>query len=121
MASNDLHQRVQCPYKKLTDRERAAISEFATQHGRSRENIVKHYCTWLVRMKKGKVGRPLILGEEMDHEAQDFIMAQRSNGAVSTVIGIGKGIVMRHNKFYPRNLEVILVSRSTGQNRFYIG
>ena len=33
MASNDWHQRGRGPYKKLTDTERAAIGEFATQHG----------------------------------------------------------------------------------------
>ena len=53
-------------------------------------------------LPKGKPGRPVILGEDVDCEVQDFIRAQRSNGAVvmrSIVIGIGKDVVMRHNKF----------------------
>ncbi len=38
----------------------------------------------------------------MDHEVQDFIRTQRSIGVIvtrSTVIAIGKDVVMRHNKF----------------------
>ena len=129
MASNDWHQRGRGPYKKLTDTERAAIGEFPTQHGSTkaaREYMISESTARAIKRKyseallhaasdneeedctvttlpKGKVGRPLILGEDMDREAQDFIRAQRSNGAVvtrSTVIGIGKGVVMRHNKFY---------------------
>ena len=59
--------------------------------------------TSVTSLPKGKPGRHLILWEDMDCEVQDFIRARRSNGAVLTrltVIGIGKGVVMRHNKFY---------------------
>ena len=57
-------------------------------------------------LPKKKDGKPCILGE-LDGKVQDFIKAQRDNGAVvtrATVIGIGKGVVMRHNK---RSLERI--------------
>uniref|UniRef100_A0A1X7UF92 Uncharacterized protein n=1 Tax=Amphimedon queenslandica TaxID=400682 RepID=A0A1X7UF92_AMPQE len=59
-------------------------------------------CT-VTSLPKGKPGKPLILGIIMDSEVQDFIRTQRSSGAVvsrSTVIAIGKGVVMKHNKFY---------------------
>uniref|UniRef100_A0A1X7V4V5 Uncharacterized protein n=1 Tax=Amphimedon queenslandica TaxID=400682 RepID=A0A1X7V4V5_AMPQE len=129
MASNDLQQRRdRGPYKKLTDVERAIFGAFATQHGianASKEYKVsestvrgikrkyseallqsasgnKEYST-VTSLPKGKQGRPFVLGEDMDHEMQDFIRAQRDNGAVmtrSTVIASGEGVVMRHNKFY---------------------
>ena len=56
----------------------------------------------MTSLPNGKQGRPFILGEIMDREVQDFIRTQRSIGAIvtrSTVIAIGKGVVMRHNKF----------------------
>uniref|UniRef100_A0A1X7SYX6 Helitron helicase-like domain-containing protein n=1 Tax=Amphimedon queenslandica TaxID=400682 RepID=A0A1X7SYX6_AMPQE len=105
MASNNLQQRRgQGPYKKLTDVERAVIVAFATQHGIA--NASKEYKSasgneedsTVTSLPKGKQGRPFVLGEDMDHEVQDFIRAQRDIGAVvtrSTVICSGKGVVMR--------------------------
>ena len=87
MASNDWHQQGQGPYKKLTDTERAAIGEFATQHGSTkaaREYMISESTVRVIKRKysdallyaaseneeectvttlpKEKVGRPLILG-----------------------------------------------------------
>uniref|UniRef100_A0A1X7V2Y5 PRMT5 oligomerisation domain-containing protein n=2 Tax=Amphimedon queenslandica TaxID=400682 RepID=A0A1X7V2Y5_AMPQE len=56
-------------------------------------------CT-VTSLQKGKPGKPLILGKNMDSEVQDFIRTQRSSGAVvsrSMVVAIGKGMVMKHN------------------------
>ena len=67
---------------------------------RLQKNSVQYTVTSL---PKGKPGKRLLLGEDMDSEVQDFIRTQRSVGAVvsrSTVIAIGKGVVMRHNKFH---------------------
>jgi hypothetical protein len=110
------------PYKKFSDEERANIGCYAVQHGNSKaakeyginESTVRsikrryyevasdaHCEDVITLLPKKKQGRTCILGE-LDGVVQDFIRSQRSIGAVitrSTVIGIGKGVVLSHNKF----------------------
>ena len=108
------------PYKRFTDEERADIGRCAVQYGNTTaankycinestvRGIKRKFCeaeessdTVVKSLPKKKDGRPCILGE-LDGKVQDFIKAQRDNGAVvtrATVIGIGKGVVMRHNKW----------------------
>ena len=57
-------------------------------------------------LPKQKLGRPFLLGAEMDARVPDFIRAQRNAGAIvtqCTVIAIGKAIIVAKKKFYWQN------------------
>ena len=70
MASNDWHQRGRGPYKNLTDTERAAIGEFATQHGSTKAAREYMISESTVRAIKRKYSEAL-LHTASDNEEED--------------------------------------------------